>query len=165
LIIFLTHTQTKTVAGCWLLVQSVQSFASEHLKTPLGEPVKGNKNKSNTDLWVEKFYKKVTTLPEPFPHDLVERLEEYLDVSTCFIHCTSLPFSVTVLPGPDILFFCAPFQRLEGQLVDLSSLLYDHRLVDASQNSSDILQSTIFTEQYVTLSGVKSPTSSFFVYL
>jgi hypothetical protein len=38
--------------------------------------------------------------------------------------------------------------------VDLSSLLYDHRLVDASQNSSDILQSTIFTEQYVTLSGV-----------
>ncbi|XP_047084329.1 uncharacterized protein LOC124695539 [Lolium rigidum] len=98
--------------------ESVQSFASEHLKTPLGEPVKGNKNKSNTDLWVEKFYKKVTTLPEPFPHDLVERLEEYLD-------------------------------RLEGQLVDLSSLLYDHRLVDASQNSSDILQSTIFTEQYV----------------
>lgn len=33
--------------------------------------------------------------------------------------------------------------------MDLSSLLYDHRLVDASQNSSDILQSTIFTEQYV----------------
>ncbi|KAM0831297.1 hypothetical protein ACQ4PT_065640 [Festuca glaucescens] len=98
--------------------ESVQSFASDHLKTPLGEPVKGNKNKSSTDLWVEKFYKKVTTLPEPFPHDLVERLEEYLD-------------------------------RLEGQLVDLSSLLYDHRLVDASQNSSDILQSTIFTEQYV----------------
>lgn len=98
--------------------ESVQSFASAHLKTPLGEPVKGNKNKSSTELWVEKFYKKVTTMPEPFPHDLVERLEEYLD-------------------------------RLEGQLVDLSSLLYDHRLVDASQNSSDILQSTMFTEQYV----------------
>uniref|UniRef100_R7WEQ5 Uncharacterized protein n=1 Tax=Aegilops tauschii TaxID=37682 RepID=R7WEQ5_AEGTA len=98
--------------------ESVQSFASDHLKTPLGEPVKGNKNKSSTELWVEKFYKKVTTMPEPFPHGLVERLEEYLD-------------------------------RLEEQLVDLSSLLYDHRLVDASQNSSDILQSTIFTEQYV----------------
>ncbi|KAL6901970.1 hypothetical protein ACP4OV_004846 [Aristida adscensionis] len=98
--------------------ESVQSFASEYLKTPLGEPVKGNKNKSSTELWVEKFYKKVTTLPEPFPHSLVERLEEYLD-------------------------------RLEGQLVDLSSLLYDHRLVDASKNSSEILQSTIFTQQYV----------------
>jgi hypothetical protein len=62
------------------LVQAVQSFASEHLKTPLGELVKGNKNKSSTELWVEKFYKKVTMLPEPFPHGLVERLEEYLDV-------------------------------------------------------------------------------------
>jgi hypothetical protein len=72
------------------LVQVVQSFASEHLKTPLGEPVKGNKNKSTTELWVEKFYKKVTTVPEPFPHDLVERLEEYLDVSICFIHCISV---------------------------------------------------------------------------
>ncbi|KAL5229741.1 hypothetical protein ABZP36_028517 [Zizania latifolia] len=60
--------------------ESVQSFASEHLKTPLGEPVKGNKNKSSTEL--EKFYKK----------------------------------------------------RFEGQLVDLSSLLYD-----AYKNSSDIL--------------------------
>jgi hypothetical protein len=65
--------------------ESVQSFASDHLKTPLGEPVKGSKNKSSTDLWVEKFYKKVTTMPEPFPHDLVERLEEYLDVSIHFI--------------------------------------------------------------------------------
>ncbi|PWZ27838.1 hypothetical protein Zm00014a_027378 [Zea mays] len=96
----------------------VQSFASEHLKTPLGELVKGNKNKFTTELWVEKFYKKVTNLPEPFPHDLVEKLEEYLD-------------------------------KLEGQPVDLSSLLYDHRLVDAYQNSTDILQSTIFTQQYV----------------
>ncbi|ONM52938.1 hypothetical protein ZEAMMB73_Zm00001d019451 [Zea mays] len=91
---------------------------SGHLKTPLGELVKGNKNKSTIELWVEKFYKKVTNLPEPFPHDLVEKLEEYLD-------------------------------KLEGQLVDLSSLLYDHRLVDAYQNSTDILQSTIFTQQYV----------------
>lgn len=33
--------------------------------------------------------------------------------------------------------------------MDLSSLLYDHRLVDAYQNSTDILQSTIFTQQYV----------------
>ncbi|ONL97365.1 hypothetical protein ZEAMMB73_Zm00001d028910 [Zea mays] len=62
----------------------VQSFASEHLKTPLGELVKGNKNKSTTELWVEKFYKKVTNLPEPFPHDLVEKLEEYLDVSIIY---------------------------------------------------------------------------------
>ncbi|CAL9113276.1 unnamed protein product [Musa acuminata var. zebrina] len=98
--------------------ESVQSFAAEHLKTPLGEPVKGKKKKSGTELWVEKFYKKTTNLPEPFPHELVERLEEYLD-------------------------------KLEEKLVDLSSLLYDHQLEDAYQNSSDILQSTIFTQQYV----------------
>ncbi|MQM00423.1 hypothetical protein Taro_033158 [Colocasia esculenta] len=96
----------------------VQSFAAEYLKTPLGEPVKGKKKKSNTELWVEKFYKKKTNLPEPFPHELVERLEQYLD-------------------------------KLEEQLVDLSSLLYDHRLEDAHHNSSEILQSTIFTQQYV----------------
>lgn len=98
--------------------EAVQYFAAEHLKTPLGEPVKGKKKKSSTDLWVEKFYKKITNLPEPFPHELVERLEQYLD-------------------------------KLEEQLVDLSSLLYDHQLEDAYQNSSDILQSTIFTQHYV----------------
>ncbi|XP_074572271.1 uncharacterized protein LOC141828706 [Curcuma longa] len=98
--------------------ESVQSFAAEHLKTPLGEPVKSKKKKSNTELWVEKFYKKTTNLPEPFPHELVERLEEYLD-------------------------------KIEEQLVDLSSLLYDHQLMEAYHNSSDILQSTIFTQQYV----------------
>ncbi|RAL47429.1 hypothetical protein DM860_013394 [Cuscuta australis] len=96
----------------------VQNFASEHLKTPLGEPVKGKKNKSSTELWVEKFYKKTTNLPEPFPHELVERLEKYLD-------------------------------SLEEQLVDLSSLLYDHRLQEADTNSSEIFQSSIFTQQYV----------------
>lgn len=96
----------------------VQSFAAEHLKTPLGEPVKGKQNKTRTEMWIDKFYKKVTNLPEPFPHELVERLEQYLD-------------------------------RLEEQLVDLSSLLYDHRLEDAYQNSTDILQSTVFTQQYV----------------
>ncbi|CAL5393478.1 unnamed protein product [Camellia sinensis] len=37
----------------------VQIFAGEYLKTPLGEPVKGKKNKY-TELWVEKFYKKTT---------------------------------------------------------------------------------------------------------
>ncbi|KAL9402013.1 hypothetical protein Peur_005862 [Populus x canadensis] len=47
-------------------------------KTPLGEPVKG-KNKTTTKLWLEKFYQKTTNLPEPFPHELVERLEKYLD--------------------------------------------------------------------------------------
>ncbi|KAF9594602.1 hypothetical protein IFM89_034224 [Coptis chinensis] len=98
--------------------KAVQSFAGEYLKTPLGEPVKGKKNKSSAELWVEKFYKKTTNLPEPFPHELVERLEKYLD-------------------------------GLEEQLVDLSSLLYDHRLGDAHMNSSEILQSSIFTQQYV----------------
>lgn len=62
-------------------IQAVQSFATEHLKTPVGEPVKGKKNMSRTELWLEKFYKKTTNLPEPFPHELVERLEKYLDVS------------------------------------------------------------------------------------
>ncbi|XP_074319977.1 uncharacterized protein LOC141656822 [Silene latifolia] len=96
----------------------VQAFASEYLKTPLGEPVKGKKNKTTTELWLEKFYKKTTHLPEPFPHELVERLEKYLD-------------------------------NIEEQLVDLSSLLYDHRLQDAHFNSSEILQTSIFTQQYV----------------
>ncbi|KAL4592418.1 hypothetical protein LXL04_005412 [Taraxacum kok-saghyz] len=98
--------------------ETVQAFASEYLKTPLGEAVKGKKNKTRTELWVEKFYKKETNLPEPFPHELVERLEKYLD-------------------------------GLEEQLVDLSSLLYDHRLQDANVNSTEILQSSIFTQQYV----------------
>lgn len=98
--------------------ETVQSFAAKHLKTPLGEPVKGKKKKSGRELWIEKFYKKVTNLPEPFPHELVERLEQYLD-------------------------------KLEEQLVDLSSLLYDHRIEDAYQNSTEILQSTVFTQQYV----------------
>lgn len=98
--------------------ETVQAFAAEYLKTPLGEPVKGKKEKSNTELWLEKFYKKTTNLPEPFPHELVDRLERYLD-------------------------------GLEEQLVDMSSLLYDHRLQDAYLNSSDILQSTMFTQQYV----------------
>ncbi|XVF38877.1 hypothetical protein REPUB_Repub20aG0140100 [Reevesia pubescens] len=98
--------------------EAVQTFAAEYLKTPLGEPVKGKKNKSTTELWLEKFYKKTTNLPEPFPHELVERLEKYLD-------------------------------NLEEQLVDLSSLLYNHRLREAHLNSSDILQSTMYTQQYV----------------
>ncbi|XP_077218176.1 uncharacterized protein LOC143852601 [Tasmannia lanceolata] len=98
--------------------ETVQAFAGEYLRTPLGEPVKGKKQKSSTELWLEKFYKKTTNLPEPFPHELVERLEQYLD-------------------------------NLEEQLVDLSSLLYDHRLEDAYLNSSEIFQSSIFTQQYV----------------
>lgn len=98
--------------------EAVQAFAAEHLKTPLGESVKGIKNKTNTELWLEKFYKKTTNLPEPFPHELVDRLEKYLD-------------------------------NLEEQLVELSSLLYYHRLQEAHSNSSDILQSSIFTQQYV----------------
>lgn len=46
--------------------------------------MKGKKNKSSTELWLEKFYKKTTNLPEPFPHELVERLEKYLDVSPSY---------------------------------------------------------------------------------
>ena len=38
-------------------------------------------------------------------------------------------------------------QNLEEQLVDLSSLLYDHRLQEAHLNSSEIFQSSIFTQQ------------------
>ncbi|OAY27612.1 uncharacterized protein LOC110601676 [Manihot esculenta] len=98
--------------------EAVQAFAAEYLKTPMGEPVKGKKNKTTTELWLEKFYEKTTNLPEPFPHELVERLEKYLD-------------------------------GLEDQLVDLSSLLYDHRLQDAHLNSSDILQSSMITQRYV----------------
>ncbi|KAK8938511.1 hypothetical protein KSP39_PZI011277 [Platanthera zijinensis] len=98
--------------------ETVQSFASEHLKTPLGEPVKEKQKKSATELWLEKFYKRVPNLPEPFPHELVERVEQYLD-------------------------------KIEEQLVELSALLYDHRLEDAYQNSSDIFQSTMFTQNYV----------------
>ncbi|XP_021803721.1 uncharacterized protein LOC110747980 [Prunus avium] len=98
--------------------EAVQTFAAQYLKTPLGEPVKGKRNKTTTELWVEKFYKKTTNLPEPFPHELVDRLENYLD-------------------------------NLEEQLVDLSSSLYGHRLQDAHLNSSEILQSSIFTQQYV----------------
>ncbi|XP_057957341.1 uncharacterized protein LOC131150558 [Malania oleifera] len=98
--------------------EAIQAFAAEYLKTPLGEPVKGKKNKSSTELWLEKFYKKTTNLPEPFPHELVERLEKYLD-------------------------------SLEEELVELSSLLYDHRLQDAHLNSTHIVQSSIFTKEYV----------------
>lgn len=64
-----------------IILQVIQSFATEHLKTPLGEPIKGRKNKTVAELWIEKFYKKKTNLPEPIPHELVERLEQYLDVS------------------------------------------------------------------------------------
>ncbi|XP_068660412.1 uncharacterized protein [Aristolochia californica] len=98
--------------------ETVQAFASQYLKTSLGEPVKGKKTKTTAELWIEKFYKKTTNLPEPFPHELVEQLEQYLD-------------------------------NLEEQLVDLSSLLYDHRLEDAHLNSSEILQNTIYTQQHV----------------
>ncbi|AQK49492.1 hypothetical protein ZEAMMB73_Zm00001d049053 [Zea mays] len=90
----------------------VQSFASEHLKTPLEELVKGNKNKSTTELWVEKFYKKVTNLPEPFPHDLVEKLEEYLD----YRHPAKHYFYTTVCLYRDVIFAsgysCAIFLKL-----------------------------------------------------
>ncbi|KAJ6987774.1 hypothetical protein NC653_020894 [Populus alba x Populus x berolinensis] len=59
----------------------MRTIAAEYLKAPLGEPVKG-KNKTRTKLWLEKFYQKTTNLPEPFPHELAERLEKYLDTCT-----------------------------------------------------------------------------------
>lgn len=76
---FCTSMRRCSLIG--FILQAVQAFTAEYLKTPLGEPVKGKKNKSSTELWLEKFYKKTTNLPEPFPHELVERLEKYLDVS------------------------------------------------------------------------------------
>lgn len=83
-------------------VQVVQGFASDYLKTPLGEPVKGKKNKSSTELWLEKFYKKTTNLPEPFPHELVERLEKYLDVSGYLLKIVLFPHNVMkILKCPD----------------------------------------------------------------
>ncbi|KAG6431362.1 hypothetical protein SASPL_109441 [Salvia splendens] len=103
-----------------------------------------SENKSSTDLWLEKFYKKKTNLPEPFPHELVERLEKYLDVSILHFwykyhdHHNTTHFPNVLLSS-----------ELEEQLVDLSSLLYDHRLQDANMNSSEILQSSMFTQQYV----------------
>ncbi|GJU12595.1 RNA-directed DNA polymerase, eukaryota [Tanacetum coccineum] len=78
--------------------ESVEAFAGGYLKTPLGEPVKGKKNKTTTELWLEKFYKHKT--------------------------------------------IC-----LKEQLVDSSSLLYDNRLQDAYINSTDIFESSIFTQQ------------------
>ncbi|KAL0414839.1 UNVERIFIED_CONTAM: hypothetical protein Sradi_1685600 [Sesamum radiatum] len=61
-------------------VDSALHRIRRHRRTPENstrEPVKGRKNKSSTELWLEKFYKKKTNLPEPFPHELVERLEKY----------------------------------------------------------------------------------------
>jgi len=98
--------------------ETVQSFTNELLKMPLGEPVEGQRKKLTTELWLDKFYMKTTNLPEPFPHELVERLEKYLD-------------------------------NLEEQFVGLAALLYDHNLKDAHQNSSEIFQNTVFTQQYV----------------
>ncbi|GJY05124.1 Ran GTPase [Tanacetum coccineum] len=80
--------------------ESVEAFAGGYLKTPLGEPVKGKKNKTTTELWLEKFYKHKT--------------------------------------------IC-----LKEQLVDSSSLLYDNRLQDAYINSTNIFESSIFTQHYL----------------
>ena len=126
--------------------QAVEAFAADHLKTSLGEPVKGKKNKTTTELWLEKFYRKTTNLPEPFPHELVERLEKYLDVSHS---CAKLKlfYLNSFNINKSCFFMWLNAQSLEEQLVDLSSLLYDHRLQDAHLNSSEILQSSIFTQQ------------------
>lgn len=93
-------------------VQAVQSFAAEHLKTPLGEPVKGKRNKTKTELWIEKFYKKKTNLPEPFPHELVERLEQYLDVSTISIMTPVIYRTILHIHPCKICIFIDAFQKL-----------------------------------------------------
>lgn len=100
------------------MTESIQAFTSEHLKTPLGEPVKSLSKKSTAELWLDKFYKKSTNMPEPLPHDLVVRLEGYLD-------------------------------KLEEQLVELSAMLYNHQLQDAHHNSTEILRTSMYTQQYV----------------
>ena len=41
-----------------VIVILIQSFAIEHLMTPLGEPIKERKNKTAAELWIEKFYNK-----------------------------------------------------------------------------------------------------------
>lgn len=100
------------------ITETIQAFASEHLKSPLGEPVKSQSKKSTADLWLDRFYKRSTNMPEPFPHDLVVRLEGYLD-------------------------------KLEEQLVELSAMLYNHQLQDAHRNSTEILRTSMYTQQYV----------------
>ncbi|KAG6765723.1 hypothetical protein POTOM_029779 [Populus tomentosa] len=52
-------------------------------------------------------------------------------------------------PVPIAIFLVNFDKRLEEQLVDLSSLLYDHRLQEAHLNSSEVLQSALFTHQQV----------------
>eukprot|EP00250_Pteridium_aquilinum_P008214 c17771_g1_i3 orf=536-2992(-) len=99
------------------MTENIQAFASEHLKTTLGEPVKSPSKKSTAELWLDKFYKKSTNMPEPLPHELVVRLEGYLD-------------------------------KLEEQLVELAAMLYNHQLQDAHNNSTEILRTSMYTQQY-----------------
>lgn len=107
------HMALKTIKES---TDHVQQFISDHLRTPLGEDVKGEKKKNKVELWIDKFYKKRTALPAPLPHDKVERLESYL---------------IT----------------LEDQLVQVSSLLYDHQIQDALGNASTVMQSALFTQE------------------
>ncbi|MCO5582490.1 hypothetical protein L7F22_036387 [Adiantum nelumboides] len=99
------------------MTENIQAFTSEHLKTPLGEPVKTPSKKTTAELWLDKFYKKTTNMPEPLPHELVVRVESYLD-------------------------------KLEEQLVELAAMLYNHQLQDAHRNSTEILRSSLYTQQY-----------------
>ncbi|KAI5081905.1 hypothetical protein GOP47_0001648 [Adiantum capillus-veneris] len=99
------------------MTENIQAFASEHLKTTLGEPVKTPSKKTTAELWLDKFYKKTTNMPEPLPHELVVRIESYLD-------------------------------KLEEQLVELAAMLYNHQLQDAHRNSTEILRSSLYTQQY-----------------
>lgn len=59
--------------------ESIQDFVSKYLRTPLGNPVKGEKKRNRLELWIDKLYNESTNLPTPLPHEKVERLENYLD--------------------------------------------------------------------------------------
>lgn len=109
------HMALKTIKES---TDHIQDFISDYLRTPLGDEVKGEKQKNKVELWIDKFYKKRTALPAPLPHDKVERLENYLST-------------------------------LEDQLVQVSSLLYDHQIQHALGNASTVMQSALFTQDYV----------------
>lgn len=71
----LVHMALKTIKES---TDDIQQFVSDYLRTPLGNTVRGEKEKNKVELWIDKFYTKRTALPAPLPHEKVERLENYL---------------------------------------------------------------------------------------
>lgn len=68
-----------SLRGIRRATEMVQTFVGEFLRTPIGKPVKGRAKRNSGQVWLDMFYKKTTNLPEPVPHELVERVEKYLD--------------------------------------------------------------------------------------